>query len=160
MGARFETKGVGIRFSSEFEWVKTIDNKGNQTNIFAAGEPIIVELGFRINKEVRNLEFGVGVLDMPRLAGLFTESSPIHSSSVNEGSYCVRMKIDPNYLREGYYSLALNMFADGIRQDTLNDTLKFTVFSDKNHTDEGRQFTLWQPGPLSFGYKWERIEPV
>jgi lipopolysaccharide transport system ATP-binding protein len=149
-----------INPKAQLEWVRMQDREGNQTNIFVEGEPIVVELGFKIHDESKNLEFGVGVSSLKHSEeDLFLVPSPLYEASLPEGHYCVRMSIDPNYLRVGSYALILKMFADGVRQETMGDTLRFRITENKPCPDGDSKYKIWISGFFRFDYEWGKIEP-
>jgi lipopolysaccharide transport system ATP-binding protein len=144
---------------AQLEWVGTRDREGNQRNIFAEGAPIVIELGFKVHNKSRNLEFGIGVKSLQHKEDLFLVPSPIYEPFLPEGRYCVRMSVDPNYLKVGSYTLVLKMFADGVRQETMGDTLQFRIIEDKSCCDKDGRYKVWISGFFRFDYKWGKIEP-
>jgi lipopolysaccharide transport system ATP-binding protein len=141
------------------EWVRTQDRSGNQTNSFAEGEPIIVELGFKVDEEARNLEFGVGVTNLRHGIELFVVPSPIYRMALPEDHYCIQMSIDPNYLRAGTYYLTLKMFAEGIRQETFVNAIQFSIAANDSYRGEDGLYKVWIGGLLRLDYEWGQIEP-
>ena len=149
----------GIDRKAQFEWVRLADNDGHQRGVFAEQEPIVVEMGIRVLGTARDLQFGLGVLILPHGLGLFSVASPIYPKALAAGHYRVQMRIDPNYLRAGGYSLVLKMFADEVRQETLDETLRFNIMESGLSLDDSGYYRTWNPGPLTFDYEWGRIEP-
>jgi hypothetical protein len=141
------------------EWVRTQDGDGCQTGTFAEGEPIVVEVGFKVHDEVRNLEFGVGVTNLRHGVELFVVPSPIYRSAVPEGHYRIRTSINPNYLRAGVHYLTLKMFADGIRQETYANALQFNIIANNSYRGEDGMYKVWIGGLLRLDYEWGQIEP-
>ena len=143
---------------AQFEWVRMQDRNGNQSGVFMEQDPITVELGIKVHSKARNFQFGLGVLGLPQGIGLFSVASPNYELSLPDGRYSIRMKIDPNYLRAGAYSLVLKMFADGVRQETLSDIIRFNITENQSARKENGYYKVWDPGPLSFDYEWGQIE--
>lgn len=113
--------------------------------------------GMVLARQARNQEEGILVFGF---YAVFSVSSSSYELSLPEGRYRVRMSIDPNYLRAGTYSLILKMFADGVRQETLGDTLRFSINENKAYRDRDGQYQMWVSGPLRFDYEWGQIEPT
>jgi len=152
-------QGILANHRATLEWVRSTGRDGNQKHVFAEGEPIIVELGFKIHGELANLEFGIGVKRLGHGdTELFLVPSPTYTFSSSYGHYRIRMNMDPSYLRPGSYSLVLKMFADGLRQETLADTLQFRVTED-NSPSAHDQYRVWLSGSLKFDYEWGGVEP-
>lgn len=143
---------------ARLEWVRTRNKDGRQTSVFTEREPIIVEFGFKVFGEIGNLELGVGVLSVQRNVELFFAPSPVYRLSLSEGCYRIRMSMDPNYLQAGAYSLILKMFADGVRQETLGDALRFTITGNGLYREKDGRFKGWISGPLRFDYEWGKVE--
>ena len=157
--ARLESMPRDLGFvnpQSRFDWVRTRNVAGDQTSIFSEGEPITIEVGIRALDEIRNLEFGCGVLTLRHEVELFLVPSPLYASPLSKGGYRVRLTIDPNYLRAGNYTLVLKMFADGVRQDNLADVLRFVVTENRDHDGV---YKVWHSGFLNFDYPWGELEP-
>ena len=72
-----------------------------------------LEVGFTLGRgaEFLQLAFGVSAIDV--YGELFTAASPEWSANLPAGSYQARLRLSPNYLREGMYSVTLKMFVDG-----------------------------------------------
>lgn len=140
-----------------FEWVRTQDKSGKQKGVFARGEPIIVESGFKVHTEVSNLEFGIGVSSLRHNIELLFVPSPIYRLSLPAGCYSIQMNIDPNYLQAGSYALTLKMFADGIRQETI-EALRFTMAENNSYHGEDGVYRRWIGGLLRLDYEWGQIE--
>ncbi len=152
-------RGSGIvNPSAQFEWVHLIDRQGRRTSDFVEGDPITVVAGFAVREATRDFQFGIGVWSVRLAAGLFVTPSPLYKGLLPEGHYSVCIIIDPNYLRAGTYSLILKMFADGKRQDTLSDVLRFRITRAGAYEEEEGLYATWISGPLKFHYQWAKIE--
>jgi homopolymeric O-antigen transport system ATP-binding protein len=145
---------------ARFEWVRMRDSDGNQGNVLGEGEPMVVELGFQVLEESLNLQFGVGVSSLMHTEeDLFLNPSPRYPVVHSKGHYCVRMNIDPNFLRVGSYSLIVKMFADGVRQETMGDVLRFRIAENKMGSGGDSVYQPWQSGFFKFDYEWESVKP-
>jgi lipopolysaccharide transport system ATP-binding protein len=73
---------------ARFDWVRTLDTKDRQTGTFLEGEPITVEIGFRVMQRVQELQFGCSVGTLDGSTWLFTTPSseffryrrPVHTA--------------------------------------------------------------------------------
>jgi lipopolysaccharide transport system ATP-binding protein len=151
-------RGIPLDPKVRLEWVRTRDNRGNQTNSFAEGEPIIVELGFKVREEARNLEFGVGVTSLRHGVELFVVPSPVYRPALPEDRYCVQLSIDPNYLRAGAYYLTLKAFADGLGQENLVNAIQFSIMANDSNRGEDGLYKVWIGGLLRLDYRWGQID--
>lgn len=141
-----------------FTWLRLVDARARQTGSFMEGEPITVELGFQVLRQVRGLQFGCGVGTADGGVVLFTSPSPEHVDGLGPGDYSIRMHVDPNYLRGGDYILTLELFADGQRQEeTIDRVIRFNVRPSPS-VDDPVYFQPWVAGHVRFDYAWEAIE--
>ena len=157
--SRERSQGLAHRHG-QFEWVRTMNSEGQQRATFLEQEPIVVEASFATWKAFRNLQFGCSVFRLNPNVELFTVPSRESEREFPRGRYSVRLRIDPNYLREGSYTLALKMFADGVRQDTIGETLRFHIVRYVPAGENSAQFSHWVAGagPLWMPYEWEEIQ--
>jgi lipopolysaccharide transport system ATP-binding protein len=141
---------------AEFEWVRTLNSKGIQTDTFVEGEPIAIEIGFHLKKNTHCLQSGVSIGSVDGSVWLFTIPSP-EMLDVAAGDYMVRLHIRPNYLRNGNYTLALKLFSDGTRQDTIGQILRFNIKPYLSSGDNSAYRHRWVAGYMRFDYEWEPI---
>ncbi|MBV6396418.1 MAG: Vitamin B12 import ATP-binding protein BtuD [Anaerolineales bacterium] len=145
-----------INPDAQFEWVCLLDGKENQSGIFFEGEPIVIQLGFRISRETHNLQFGFGVRNLELGVELFVTPSRTYYQAYAPGRYSVRMNLSPNYLRPGKYSVILKMFANGRRQETFGESVTFLV--EKSRREDGEMgHERWRSGLLRFDFAWSDI---
>jgi lipopolysaccharide transport system ATP-binding protein len=147
------------RRRAQLEWVRTLNADLQQQATFLEQEPIIIEVGFVVLRAVRNVQLGCSITLLRPNVELFTIPSREYSGELPVGSCSIRLRIDPNYLREGSYSIGLKMFADGLRQDTISETLRFHIVRYVSADEDGAYFARWVAGPLWLPYKWEEIRP-
>jgi lipopolysaccharide transport system ATP-binding protein len=138
---------------ASFDWVRTLNDLGDETGTFLEGEAITVEVGMALASPTEHLQVvcGVGTTDVH--GDLFTLASPDWPGPVGPGRYVTRVRIDPNYLREGTYLLGLRMFADGARRDSQRDVIGLAVvgrLSDR----PGPGAKQWVQGRFRFDYRW------
>jgi hypothetical protein len=105
---------------------------------------------------VSHLEFGIGVGSLRHGVELFVVMSPTYEGPVAPGTHLLGMRIDPNHLKVGAYSMGLKLFANGVRVDTLHDALRFGVVEAGAARTAGRYRRLG--GHLNFDYAWGRID--
>jgi len=148
---------IGEPDQVRFDWVRTKALDGAQRASFGEGQPIVVEFGFTVLEEVRNLEFGIGVGSVRNGVELFVVMSPMFAGPVGPGTHVLAMRIDPNYLKVGAYSLGLKIFADGSRADTLHDALRFGVVEAGAARGPAGQYRRLG-GHMHFDYAWGSID--
>lgn len=142
----------------QLHWVRVMNDREEQTGIFAEGEPITVEIGLRTYHHVEKLQLGCTVRARDGNVNLFTSPSPEFVQMFPPSEYSVRMTLHPNHLREGEYRLTLRLFADGQPQDRIVEAIAFSIqpsdFSVRNPT----YFHKWVKGSMRFDYQWGTIE--
>ncbi len=145
---------------AQFEWVRTTNSEGRQRATFLEREPIIVEARFAVWKTVRSLQFGCSVFQMNPNVELFTVPSEEYTGEFSCGEYAVQLRIDPNYLRERSYILSLKLYADGVRQELIEDTLRLHIVRYIPASENSAHFAHWVAGPLWMPYKWGEVQPI
>jgi len=133
-----------------------MDRTGRQCAAFKEGEPIAVEFGFTVAREAANLEFVSGVASVDQGVVLFLVTSPKYEAPVAAGTYTLGLRIDPNFLRAGAYSLGFKVFAEGARADTLHDALRFDVIETAVQGLPPGEYRRWD-GHMRFDYAWGQI---
>jgi hypothetical protein len=68
------------------------------------------------------------------------------------------MDINPNHLRQGDYTLALKLFADGQRQDTIGEVIRLSIQPYLSADDNPAYIHKWVAGHMRFDYEWGAIE--
>ena len=101
---------------------------------------------------------GCGILRVDRNIELFTVPSTEITMDFQTGEYTTRLKIDPNYLREGLYSISLKFFADGMRQEVLREVMRFSITRDVTALETSASYQRWINGPLYFDYQWDNLK--
>ncbi|CAG1009105.1 MAG: ABC transporter ATP-binding protein [Anaerolinea sp.] len=140
---------------SQLNWVRLSDGRGRQSGVFAEGDPITVEVGFSLGKQASIIQLGCVV--SINSSELFTVPSPEYDSGYEPGDFETRMRIAPNYLRDGGYEISLKLFVDGIRQDTLSVITRFQMVSNLSADDTSAYLKKWVSGPLRFDYGWDPL---
>ncbi len=143
---------------AQFNWVRLLDSQNRQAGIFREKEPITVELGFHVMERIRALQFGCSVWTIDRNAELFTIPSPEYNEILEAGIYSVRMNMNPNYLRQGDYTIAVKMFAYGQRQDTIGPVIRLTIQPFLSSDDNPVYGYGWVAGYMRYDCHWESIQ--
>ncbi|MCI0627581.1 MAG: polysaccharide ABC transporter ATP-binding protein [Acidobacteria bacterium] len=144
---------------AQFDWVRTLNARGEQTGTFLEREPVRVELGLSLTKPVPVLQMACGVTTTDIQADLIMEPSPELHGSFQPGSYKIQFIMDPIYLRGGYYRLTVKLFANGTRQDTAPEALEICVVSRLAPTDLSTYNQRWINGKFRFDYTWGYLVP-
>ena len=144
---------------AQFEWVRLKDRNGIQKGVFKEGESIIIEVGFRIDRRTKDLQFGFGIRSLRLGIELFVTPSKLYPEIYEPGKYIIAMNMEPNYLRPGKYSPVLKMFAEGRRQETFGETVVFSIEKVDKDT-EAMGYEIWRSGPLRLEFNWEDVERV
>lgn len=125
-----------------------LDGDEKKKQVFKTGEDMFVRIHFRLNEEVKDLNFGLGIYSQEDVyfSGFSTIRDRVTTDMARKrGYYQVKLKNIP--FNEGFYYLKINIagidFADyydyvGHSKET------FRVFSDKKN-----------PGSISMNYSWE-----
>jgi ABC-type polysaccharide/polyol phosphate transport system ATPase subunit len=140
---------------AQFDWVRTMDAAGRQKGTFLEQEPIVIEAGFVIRRMAHSIQLGCSLGCLNPTMELFTVPSDEYSGEFPSGAYSARLRIDPNYLREGSYTLALKLFVEGVRQDTILETIQFSLIRYIPDGEDSAYFARWVAGPLRLPYKWQ-----
>ncbi len=139
-------------------WVRLVDDEGEQTTIFTEEKPISIELGISVQSSVSSIQMGCGIVRVDRNIELFAVPSKEIKSNFLPGEYVTKVKIDPNYLREGLYSINIKLFADGMRQELLREVIRFSLTRDITSLGSAAAYQRWVNGPLYFDYEWDVLK--
>lgn len=140
---------------AQFESVRTLDVDGYEKSWFIKNQPFIIEAEFRVGGvEASKLQFGFGVKHAQTGVEVFVSPSPVYDRPLLAGSYKIQMRVSPNYLRVGLYSVVLKMFCRDVRQDTLIETLFFEVTEDPNQTKLDTFQDRWAAGLIDLKCEW------
>src|SRR6266571_1800603 len=139
---------------ASFDWVRTLNEEDEETGTFLEGEPVTVEVGLTVRQSAEHLMVACGVGATDVHGDLFTLNSPEWPGPVNPGQYVTRVRLDPNYLREGTYLLGLRMFADGARRDTQRDAIGISIVGRLAPDDPSSLSQRWVQGRFRFDYQW------
>ncbi|NQU32079.1 MAG: ABC transporter ATP-binding protein [Bacteroidetes bacterium] len=140
-----------------FSWIKIFNETETQTASINEFEPLIIEVAVNINMDITSLQVGCGVVRLDMNSELFTAPSEEFKEPFLPGLYTFRLRIEPNYLRYGFYGINLKLFANGLRQDTIRQAGGFTIIKKSTSVDSV-VYQKWVNGPLLFNYKWHRLE--
>jgi lipopolysaccharide transport system ATP-binding protein len=143
---------------AQFIQVRMLNLGRQQMATFLEREPFEIEACFEVSESISNVQLGCSVFKLNPNVELFTVPSQIYSSKLPIGCYCIRLPINPNYLRDGTYTLALKLFANGTRQDTVGETIRFDISRYVPPDAESAYFARWVAGPLWLPYEWQGIQ--
>ena len=138
------------------EWTRTADADGEGRTAFVEGDPIVVDLAFTVVRRAAVIEFVAGVASLEQGVVLFLVTSPKYAAPVEPGEHRVTLRIDPNYLKAGGYSLGFKVIADGRRADTVHDALRFEVLDSVAATGPVGEYRPFG-GHMRFDYPWSAI---
>ena len=142
---------------AQFEWVRTLNADGVEKSWFIKGQPFVIEAGFLLTKPSIDFQFGFGAKHAQSGVEVFVSPSPVYHQPLPAGQHKIQMRVEPNDLRVGLYSVVLKMFCREGRQDTLIETLFFEVIEDP---DIARQDTFqdrWVAGLLDLKFQWNEL---
>ena len=143
---------------AHFKHVRFLKATGEPSEHFYERERVTVEFVVKVFRPVRNLQFGCTIRQINPALDLFTIPSPEYHGELGPGEYQMQLHIDPNPLRENPYSVALKLFADGLRQDTVVDASRFEVVKNLSLADSRAAYAIWVSGPMQFDFAWGDLE--
>lgn len=143
---------------ARFEMVRTLAIDGSEKGWFVKGSPFLIEAGFRLDALAVGLQFGFGVKHAQTGVDVFVSPSPLYERGFPAGQHKIQMRVEPNYLRTGLYSVTLKMFCRGVRQDTLAETLFFNIIEDANDLKQDTFQDRWASGLVDLAYQWDDVE--
>jgi len=151
-------RGIGDRKKGEFVCVELLDTitKKGKTEVFE-NEPFIIKVSIEIKKEAENIQIGCGIGTVDMTGQLFTVPSQVYVGELKKGLYSASIAISPNYLRSGSYFIALKLFINGRRQDSVPRAMLLQIKPFVSNDDEGGYFQKWVSGLLRIDYKWEDL---
>jgi lipopolysaccharide transport system ATP-binding protein len=158
LSERPRPEGIAHSDAVRLDWVRTAGHAAMPSGTFTEGESIGVEFGFTVERTVADLEFVLGVASLDRGVVVFHDRSPRQARPVVAGNYVVGMRIAPNPLRAGAYSLGLKVFADGTRADSLHDAVRFVMIESAARGGRNGEY-MNHDGLLRTDYSWDAITP-
>ncbi|MGC1376873.1 MAG: polysaccharide ABC transporter ATP-binding protein [Anaerolineales bacterium] len=157
----------GVRRSSgivnpvaQFEWVRTLNADGIEKSWFIKGQPFLIEAGFLLTQPSVDFQFGFGAKHAQSGVEVFVSPSPVYHDSLPVGHHKIQIRVEPNDLRTGLYSVILKMFSQSVRQDTLGETLFFEVTENPNIVKQDTFQERWASGLLDLRFQWDGISPL
>lgn len=124
------------------------DAEGRERRSFTTGEPVVIKIGYRKIKDVKNLGFGIGIhrVDGVHCYGTntFIDDFEIEAEQIqDEGE--ILCKIDPISLVEGTYTLDVAVHdKEGLAYDYITHILEFNVYSEIKDVGVSRLFHSWE----------------
>ena len=139
---------------AQFEWVRTLNDDGEEKSWFIEGQPFTIEAGFFLSENSSKLQFGFGVKHAQTGVEVFVSPSPVYTQPMPAGQHKIQMRVEPNYLRIGLYNIVLKMFCQDVRQETIGETLFFEVIEDPNTIKQDTFQDRWAAGLLNLKFQW------
>lgn len=111
--------------------IKLFDDSGKEKDVYRTGEQMNIVIGYKVNKAVDNVVFGIGVFrnDGVHCYGTNTNIDRIININLNKmgNVKCIFVK---NNLLEGEYALDVAIHAeDGFAYDYYKSAIRFRVYS-------------------------------
>lgn len=145
-----------LRYSGAYlDRLQLLNQHGKQSGVFLESEPLTIECVIRTEETFNELQLGCTIAISNGPVPLFTIPSTQINGRFLPGEYVARLKLDPNPLRKGQYTLAFKLFADGTRRDTLSQILQFRIEPFLPVGDNPAYAHRWVDGPIRFDYPWE-----
>ncbi len=146
-----------INSVAQFQWVRTLNPDGVEKSWFIKGQPFMIEAGFLLTEPATGLQFGFGVKHIHSGVEVFISPSPVYGQSLSAGKHKIKMRVEPNDLRTGLYSVVLKMFCQDVRQDTLGETLFFEIIEDPETAKRDTFQDRWAAGLLDLKFQWDEF---
>ncbi|SFM12947.1 ABC-2 type transport system ATP-binding protein [Paenibacillus sp. 1_12] len=137
---RPEVSQEKIQFNEDLRWgskevliteARIINAKGESTNIISAGEPMLIEIDYKLIKPQKEYIFGVGIFttDKVLIYGCNTQIDKIKLETINQNG-TVSFKVDKCNILSGNYKLNVAI-VDGDHRalDFIKFYMDFTVVS-------------------------------
>lgn len=136
-----------------------IKEDGQLSNLYAIREPIEVVVRFRANRPIKDLIIGLGIHgkdDYPLFSTHWNDFGE-GTYEVEEGVWETRAKIEPNYLRNGRYTISLGAMAKG---QLLAHIETATTIDVEEVVHDAGFFYDQRIGDLFIPMRWEAPAPV
>ena len=101
-----------------------------------------------------DFQFGFGAKHVQSGVEVFVSPSPLYHQPLSAGRHKIQMRVEPNDLRTGLYSVVLKMFCRDGRQDTLAETLFFEITENPNTEKQDTFQDRWVSGLLDLRFQW------
>lgn len=131
---------------AEFTDIKLLDKDGNAAEIFRTGEPMLLDLNYKVNKKVSDAVFGFGIFRSDGLWCYGTNTRIDHFDNFDiekDGNY--KVLLDSVMLIPGQYWVDITIeWGEGNPVDYYRQALRFEVVSN-----------VQDVGVLRMPHKWE-----
>lgn len=155
-----ERVGSAQRARAEFLWLRLCNSDREPKQVFIEGEPILFEVGLRVKQPLSLLQMSLGIGLLHDKGELFTLPSQLYEEDIQSGEYKAHLELDPNFLRGGHYRIALKLFAEGERQETIPDAMMLDIASHVPSGETSAYLKKWVSGYFRFNYEWTDLEAV
>ncbi|MBN1566179.1 MAG: Wzt carbohydrate-binding domain-containing protein, partial [Anaerolineae bacterium] len=143
---------------AQFAWIKILDSQRQPRERFFENEPIAFEVGVHTQKDLEIIQLGLGIGTFMERGQLFTIPSPEFGPLQANADYVFRIDVDPNYLLSGEYTVAVKLFGDGRRLDTLGRAAQLSIDPSPNGDVSVAYGKKWASGYFHFDYPWQQID--
>ncbi len=142
----------------QLDFLRLTTPEGAPSCVFEEGEAIEVRVGVNVLRRVETVEIVVGVFNLDQNVVVFHVTSP-RQEHVEPGRYVIGVRLDPNHLKAGNYSMGLKAMADGSRADTVHDALRFSMIDASVPVPLAGQYRK-SDGLLRLDYAWRAMAPA
>jgi lipopolysaccharide transport system ATP-binding protein len=150
---------IGTREFGMLTAARLLTHDGKPATSFLEREPFNVELEFLLKRATKQIELGCNIRTPEGGTSLFMSPSGQYAQTFEPGTYVSRVRIDPNYLRAGSYSISLYLFVQHLKDDVVPMALGLTI-EPYLEADDGAFFMKYSTGYFRFDYEWTEIQPV
>jgi len=124
------------------------DEQGQERRSFGTGDPMVIRIKYRKNRDVKSIGFGIGIhrVDGVHCYGTntFIDQVDIEPEQMSEEGE-ILCRIDPMSLVEGAYTLDVAVHdKDGLAYDYITQVLEFSVHSEIKDVGVSRLFHSWK----------------
>jgi len=124
------------------------DEQGQERRSFGTGDPMVIRIKYRKNRDVKSIGFGIGIhrVDGVHCYGTntFIDQVDIEPEQMSEEGE-ILCRIDPLSLVEGAYTLDVAVHdKDGLAYDYITQVLEFSVHSEIKDVGVSRLFHSWK----------------
>lgn len=128
-----------------FTFVRLLDQSGKENSRFVTGEPIIIEMGYRVKNTVEHPACGIGIFrnDGIQCYGVNTQIDHIQGLALQREGV-LRFQVDANVLLSGIYTLDVALHTEnGFAYDYYRFAKEFQVNSDRSEAGIARLPHEW-----------------